>query len=159
MGSQARIRSGGRLVRGSDSHSQLEHILDHRDMDPQYATIDQLDEITDTMASIQDAILGLRQRIDGIRSSHCRFWGTLLHLHHHHHHHHLDPLYNRTIQFHLLHHHLFSQPHRLEHLYCTIRLRPYHILLWPPHRLLMALKPVSIGLSRGSGLCMFLIEL
>ena len=34
-------------------------------MDPQYATIDQLAEITDTMASLRDAILGLGQRIDG----------------------------------------------------------------------------------------------
>ena len=34
-------------------------------MDPQYATVDQLAEITDTMASLWDAILGLGQRIDG----------------------------------------------------------------------------------------------
>ena len=34
-------------------------------MDSQYATVDQLAEITDTMASLQDAILGLGQRIDG----------------------------------------------------------------------------------------------
>ena len=34
-------------------------------MDPQYATVDQLTEITDTMASLWDAILGLGQRIDG----------------------------------------------------------------------------------------------
>ena len=34
-------------------------------MDPQYDTIDQLDEITDTMAYLRDAILGLGQRIDG----------------------------------------------------------------------------------------------
>ena len=34
-------------------------------MDPQYATVDQLAEITDTMASLLDAILGLGQRIDG----------------------------------------------------------------------------------------------
>ncbi|RVW23194.1 hypothetical protein CK203_099563 [Vitis vinifera] len=34
-------------------------------MDPQYATIDQLTEITNTMASLRDAILGLGQRIDG----------------------------------------------------------------------------------------------
>ena len=53
------------MVRGSDLHSQLEQISDHRDMDPQYATIDQLTEITDTMASLRDAILGLGQRIDG----------------------------------------------------------------------------------------------
>ena len=90
----------------------------------------------------------------GIRPNHCQFRGaprmTLLHLHHHHHHHHhhLDPLYNRTIQFHLHHHHhLFNQPHGLEHLYCMVRLRPHHILLWPPHQLLMTLRPVSIGLA------------
>ena len=65
LGSQAWIWIGGRLVRGSDSHNQLEHISDHRDMDPQYATVDQLVEITDTMASLRDDILGLRQRIDG----------------------------------------------------------------------------------------------
>ena len=34
-------------------------------MDPQYATVDQLAKITDTMASLRDAILGLGQRIDG----------------------------------------------------------------------------------------------
>ena len=34
-------------------------------MDPQYATVDQLTEITDTMASLRDVILGLGQRIDG----------------------------------------------------------------------------------------------
>ena len=34
-------------------------------MDSQYATIDQLAEITDTMESLRDAILGLGQRIDG----------------------------------------------------------------------------------------------
>ena len=34
-------------------------------MDSQYATVDQLAEITDTMASLQDAILGLGQRING----------------------------------------------------------------------------------------------
>ncbi|RVW61728.1 hypothetical protein CK203_065625 [Vitis vinifera] len=65
LGSRAWIRIEGRLVRGSDPHSQLEHILYHRDMGPQYATVDQLIEITDTMASLRDAILGLGQRIDG----------------------------------------------------------------------------------------------
>ena len=34
-------------------------------MDPQYATADQLVEITDTVATLRDAILGLGQRIDG----------------------------------------------------------------------------------------------
>ena len=34
-------------------------------MDPQYATVDQLAEITDTMTSLRDAILELGQRIDG----------------------------------------------------------------------------------------------
>ena len=34
-------------------------------MDPQYATVDQLAEIIDTMVSLWDAILGLGQRIDG----------------------------------------------------------------------------------------------
>ena len=34
-------------------------------MDPRYATVDQLAEITDTMASLQGVILGLGQRIDG----------------------------------------------------------------------------------------------
>ncbi|RVW12134.1 Retrovirus-related Pol polyprotein from transposon 17.6 [Vitis vinifera] len=59
LGSRGWIRIGDRLVRGSDSPSQLEQIPDHRDMDPQYATVDQLAEITDTMASLRDAILGL----------------------------------------------------------------------------------------------------
>ena len=37
-------------------------------MDSQYATVDQLAEITDTMASLRDGILGLGQRIDGHQS-------------------------------------------------------------------------------------------
>ena len=65
LGSRAWIRIGGRLVRDSDSDSQLEQTSNHRDMDSQYATVDQLAEITDTMASPWDAILGLGQRIDG----------------------------------------------------------------------------------------------
>ena len=36
----------------------------HRDIDPHYATVDHLAEITNTMASLRDAILGLGQRID-----------------------------------------------------------------------------------------------
>ena len=98
-----------------------------------------------------------------IRPNHCQFRGaprmTLLHLHHHHHHHNLDPLYSRTIQFHLHHYLLFNQLRGLEHLYCMVRLRPCHILLWTLHQLLMTLRPVSIGLSRGSGLCMFMMVL
>ncbi|RVW11750.1 hypothetical protein CK203_089737 [Vitis vinifera] len=35
LGSRAWIRIGDRLVKGSDSPSQLEQIPDHRDMDPQ----------------------------------------------------------------------------------------------------------------------------
>ena len=47
------------MVRGLDPHSQLGQTSDHRDIDPQYATVDQLDEITDTMATLQDVVLGL----------------------------------------------------------------------------------------------------
>ena len=65
LGSRAWIRIRGRHVRDSDPHSQLEQTSNHRDMDSQYATVDQLTEITDTMTSLQDAILGLRQRING----------------------------------------------------------------------------------------------
>ena len=65
LGSRAWILTGGRLVRGSYSHSQLEKIPYHRDMDPQNAIVDQLVEITDTVASLLDAILGLGQKIDG----------------------------------------------------------------------------------------------
>ena len=65
LGSQAWIRIGGRLVRDSDPHNQLEQTSNHRDMDSRYPTIDQLAEITDTMASLRDAIFGLGQRIDG----------------------------------------------------------------------------------------------
>ncbi|RVW84158.1 hypothetical protein CK203_053592 [Vitis vinifera] len=118
LGSQAWIRIGGRLLRGSDPHSQLEQISNHRDMDPQYATVDQLTEITDTMASLRDAILGLGQRIDRHRPNHYWFqeapYLTLLHLHLHHHH--LGLLYNKTIQFHLRHHPQFNQSHGLGHL-------------------------------------------
>ena len=151
----------GSTIRDSYPQSQLEKTSNHRDMDPQYATVDQLAEIIDTMASLRDAILGLGQRIDRHQAQPLPISGstrmTLLYLYHHHHH--LDPLYNRTIQFNLHHHHLFNHPHGLEHLYCMVRLRPRHILLWPPHQLLMTLKPVSIGLSRGSGICMLLMEL
>ena len=59
LGSRVWFRIGGRLVRDSDPHSQLEQTSNHRDMDSQYATIDQLAKITDTMASLRDAILGL----------------------------------------------------------------------------------------------------
>ena len=65
LGSRAWIRIGGRLVRDSDPYSQLEQTSNHRDMDSQYATVDHVAEITDTMASLRDAILGLGQRIDG----------------------------------------------------------------------------------------------
>ncbi|RVX16108.1 hypothetical protein CK203_014440 [Vitis vinifera] len=54
-----RIRVGERLARGSDQYNQIRQPSVHRDMDPQYATVDQLVEITDTMASLRDAILGL----------------------------------------------------------------------------------------------------
>ena len=64
LGSRARIKVGGRLVRGSGQYIQIGQPSVHKDMDPQYATIDQLAEITDTMASLRDAILGLGQRID-----------------------------------------------------------------------------------------------
>ena len=64
LGSRAWIRIGGRLVRYSNPHSQLEQTLNHRDIDPQYATVNQLAKITDTMASLRDAILGMGQRID-----------------------------------------------------------------------------------------------
>ena len=79
MGSRASIRTEGRLVRGSDSHSQLEQISYHRDMDPQYPTIDQLVEITDTMAFLQDAILGLGQRIYGHQAQPLPILGSTLH--------------------------------------------------------------------------------
>ena len=65
LGSRPWIRIGGRLVRDSDPHSKLEHTSNHRDMDSQYATVDQLAEITNTMASLRDAMLGLGQRNDG----------------------------------------------------------------------------------------------
>ena len=52
-------------MRSSDQYSQIGQPSIHRDMDPQYATVDQLAEITDTRASLRDAILGLGQRIDG----------------------------------------------------------------------------------------------
>ena len=146
LGSRAWIRIGVRLVRDSDPHSQLEQTSNHRDMDSQYATVDQLAEITDTMASLWDWDRGLM----GIRPNHCQFRGaprmTLPHLHHHPHHmdpqysrttqfhlyhphHYLDPLYSKTIQFHLHHHHWFNQPRKLELLFYMVRLRPYHILL------------------------------
>ena len=48
-------------------------------MDPQYATVDQLAEITDTMTSLRDAILGLGQRIDGHQTQPLPISGSTLH--------------------------------------------------------------------------------
>ena len=48
-------------------------------MDPQYAIVDQLAEIIDTMASLQDAILGLGQRIDGHQAQPLPISGSTLH--------------------------------------------------------------------------------
>ena len=48
-------------------------------MDPQYATVDQLAEITDTMASLRDAILGLGHRIDGHQAQPLPIPGSTLH--------------------------------------------------------------------------------
>ena len=48
-------------------------------MDPQYATVDQLVEIIDTMASLRDAILGLDQRIDGHQAPPVPIQGTTPH--------------------------------------------------------------------------------
>ena len=48
-------------------------------MDPHYATVDQLAEITDTMASLRDAILGLGQRIDGHQALPVPIQGTTPH--------------------------------------------------------------------------------
>ena len=79
LGSRAWIRIGGRLVRDSDPHSQLEQTSNHRDMDSQYATVDQLAEITDTMASLRDAILGLGHRIDGHQAQPLPISGSTLH--------------------------------------------------------------------------------
>ena len=150
LGSRAWIRIRGRLVRDSDPHSQLEQTSNHRDMDSQYATVDQLAEITDTMASLLDAILGLGQRIDGHQAQPLPISGSTPHdsppppppppssgptvqqdytvppppPHHF-----LDPLYSRTIQFHLHHHHWFNQPRRLELLFYMVRLGQCHILL------------------------------
>ncbi|RVW68756.1 hypothetical protein CK203_062989 [Vitis vinifera] len=115
-------RIGDRLVRGSNSPSQLEQIPDHRDMDPQYATVDQLAEITDTMASLRDAILGLGQRIDGHQAQPLPIPGSTLHDS-------TTPPPTTT--------HRFSQLPRLEHLCCMVRLRLRRILLWHRHRLLM----------------------
>ena len=52
-------------MRGSDQYSQIGQPSIRRDMDLQYATVDQLVEITNTMASLKDVILRLGQRIDG----------------------------------------------------------------------------------------------
>ena len=48
-------------------------------MDPQYANVNQLIEITDTMASLRDAILGLGQRIDGHQASPLPILGSTPH--------------------------------------------------------------------------------
>ena len=53
------IRVGGRLSRVSDQSDQRS---DQRDMDSQIVTVDQF---ATAMASIQEAIVNLGQRIDG----------------------------------------------------------------------------------------------
>ena len=163
LGSRAWIRIGGRLVRDSDPHSQLEQTSNHRDMDPQYAIVDQLVEIIDTMASIRDAILGLGQRIDGHQAQPLPISGstplTLPHLQHHHHH--LDPLYSRTTQFHLHHHHHHLNPlysrttqfhlhhphHYLDPMYSrTIQFHPHHHHWFnQPRRLELLFYMVRLG--------------
>ncbi|RVW78294.1 hypothetical protein CK203_055760 [Vitis vinifera] len=40
LGSQAWIRVGGKLIRGSEQHSQSGQTLVQRDMNPQHATVD-----------------------------------------------------------------------------------------------------------------------
>ena len=65
LGSRAWIRVGGRLVRGLDRYSHSRQTSIQRDMNLQYAIVDQLAKITDTMTSLRDVILGLGQRIDG----------------------------------------------------------------------------------------------
>ena len=79
LGSRAWIRVRGRLIKGSDQYSQSGQTSIQRDIDPQYATIDQLIEITDTMASLRDAILGLGQRIDGHQAPSVPIQGTTPH--------------------------------------------------------------------------------
>ena len=48
-------------------------------MDLKYATIDELAEITDTMASLRDAILGVGQRIDRHHAQPLLISGSTLH--------------------------------------------------------------------------------
>ena len=79
LGSRAWIRIGGRLVRDSDPHSQLEQTSNHRDMESQYAIVDQLAEITDAMASLRDAMLAPTQRNDGIQAQPLQILGSTPH--------------------------------------------------------------------------------
>ena len=59
LSSASWIRVGGRLIKASD---QLDQRSDQRDIDPQILTVDQF---VTAMASIQEAIASLGQRIDG----------------------------------------------------------------------------------------------
>ena len=79
LGSRAWIRVGGKLVKGLDQYSHSGQTLVQRDRDPQYATIDQLGEITNTMASLKDAILGLGKRIDWHQAPPVPIQGTIPH--------------------------------------------------------------------------------
>ncbi|RVW23215.1 hypothetical protein CK203_100422 [Vitis vinifera] len=130
----------GRLVKGSDQYSQSRQTSVQRDIDPQYATIDQLTKITDTMASLWDAILGLGQRIDGHQAPSVPIQGTTPH----------DsstppppPASGPTIQSdYIVHHHTttqFSQPHR-------------HLMSFPQTdfgSLVQALYGIEQGIARG----------
>ena len=128
-------------------------------MDPQYATVDQLAEITDTMASLRNAILGLGQKIDRHQVQPLPISGSTPH----------DsstpppPLPSEpTIQQDYIvppppPPPVQSAPRAGAFvLHGQTETTPHSVMA--PHQLLMTLRPVSIGLSRGLGLCMFLME-
>ncbi|KAL6340753.1 hypothetical protein AAG906_027898 [Vitis piasezkii] len=73
------IKVGGGLVKGLNQYSHSGQTSIQRDIDLQYATVDQLAEIIDTMASLRDPILGLGQRIDGHQAPPVPIHGTTLH--------------------------------------------------------------------------------
>ena len=128
-------------------------------MDPQYAIVDQLAEITDTMASLKDAILGWGQRIDGHQAQPIPLQRSTPHDYA------IPPLPPSS--------HTIKQDHMVPlpppplvqsapqavAFFCMGRLRLHHILLWHLHRLQMIPRPALIGLSRGWYCCTFQMEL
>ena len=131
-------------------------------MNPQYATVDQLAEITDTMASLRDDILGLGQRIDGHKAQPLPISGSTPHDS-------ITPLPPLPSSGPIVpQDYTVPPPPPPPPVQSALRAgafvlhgqtetTPHSVVV--PAQIIKTPRPVSIGLSRGSSLCMFLMEL